>query len=297
MIGKDKHITDVLHLHFIVVILGFTGVIGKLISLPAIEMVWYRMLFAFIGLFIWLKFTGKLVVPDRKNLVKYLATGFIVAFHWVAFFGSIKSSTVSVALACFASTALFTSLLEPLFNKSKISFLEFFLGLIIIGAIVIIFKFESEYTLGIISGLASAVLGALFMVLNKRFQKEYKPVTITLFEMAGGFIALSVFLPVYAAFTPVTLALNLSDLFWLLILSLLCTAYAFMASIHVMRSLSAFQVVLTINMEPVYGIFLAFLIFGESELMTPGFYFGTVLLVLAVFTYSLLKRKPRTVNL
>ncbi|MFC0876623.1 DMT family transporter [Saccharicrinis sp. FJH2] len=295
--GKDKHITDVLHLHFIVVILGFTGVIGKLISLPAIEMVWYRMLFAFIGLFIWLKFTGKLVVPDRKNLVKYLATGFIVAFHWVAFFGSIKSSTVSVALACFASTALFTSLLEPLFNKSKISFLEFFLGLIIIGAIVIIFKFESEYTLGIMSGLASAVLGALFMVLNKRFQKEYKPVTITLFEMVGGFIALSVFLPVYAAFTPVTLALNLSDLFWLLILSLVCTAYAFMASIHVMRSLSAFQVVLTINMEPVYGIFLAFLIFGESELMTPGFYFGTVLLVLAVFTYSLLKRKPRTVNL
>ena len=295
--GKDNHIPDILHLHFIVVILGFTGVLGKLITLPAIEMVWYRMLFAFIGLFVWLRFKGRLVVPERKYLIKYVATGFIVAFHWVTFFGSIKISTVSVALACFASTALFTSLMEPVFNKARISVLEFILGLVIIVAIVIIFKFESDYTYGIILGLISAVLGALFMVLNKRYQKMHKPLTITLYEMAGGFIALSVFLPVYGVFNPLHFALNLSDLLWLLILALVCTAYAFMASIHVMRSLSAFQVVLTINLEPVYGIFLAFIIFGESELMTPGFYLGTVLLVVAVFSYSIIKRKPRIVNL
>ena len=295
--GKDKHITDILHLHFIVVILGFTGVLGKLISLPAIEMVWYRMLFAFIGLFLWLTFKRKLIIPERKYLIRYLATGFIVALHWVAFFGSIKTSTVSVALACLASTTLFASLLEPVFNRAKISIIEFFLGLIIIAAIIIIFKFESHYTYGIVLGLLSAVLSALFMVLNKRYQIHHKPVTITLFEMAGGFIALSVFLPVYSFFNPVSMALNLSDFIWLLILAVVCTAYAFMASIKVMRSLSAYQVVLTINLEPVYGIFLAFLIFGEAELMTPGFYLGTLLLILAVFTYSLLKRKPRTVNL
>ncbi|MFB6317047.1 DMT family transporter [Saccharicrinis sp. FJH54] len=295
--GKDNHITDILHLHFIVVILGFTGILGKLITLSAIEMVWYRMLFATAGLFIWLKWSGKMIVPQRRFLLKYLATGFIVALHWVAFFGSIKSSTVSVALACFASTTLFTSLLEPVFNKAKISLSELLLGMVIIIAIIIIFKFESGYSLGIILGLISAITGALFMVLNKGYQVHHKPVIITLFEMAGGFIALSFFLPFYNLYSPVSLALNVSDLVWLLILALVCTAYAFMASIHVMRSLSAFQVVLTINLEPVYGIFLAYLVFRESELMTPGFYFGTAILIAAVFAYSLLKRKPRSVNL
>lgn len=291
--SKKGHLSDLLHLHFIVVILGFTGILGKLITLPAIEMVWYRMLFAFVGIAIWLYVTGRLFIPGWKNMLKYAATGVIVAAHWVAFFGSIKASTVSVALACFAATTLFTSFLEPLFHKTKLSYVEFFLGLVIIGAIVLIFKFESRYTTGIVLGLASAVLGALFMVLNKKFQKAEKAVIITMYEMIGGVLALSAFLLLYNSYHAVYLALNTADLMWLLILALVCTAYAFMASIHVMRSLSAYQVVLTINLEPVYGIFLAYLIFADTELMTPGFYLGTCLIILAVFVYSLYRRNKR----
>lgn len=286
----SANISDLFHLHFIVLVLGFTGVLGRLISISAFELVWYRMALSSLGMLVWLLFTKQLVVPTVKQISKYLLTGSVVALHWICFFGSIKASTVSVALACFAATTLFVSLIEPLLGRRKISYLELVLGVVIIGALLIIFKFETHYYIGIVLGVLAALLGAVFMVLNKQFQLSDKAVTITLYEMIGGFLTLSLFIIPYASFESLNFTLQGNDLLWILILAFVCTCYAFMASIKVMRSLSAYQVVLTINLEPVYGIILAYIVYKDAELMTPQFYLGTLILVFTVILYSIIKK-------
>jgi drug/metabolite transporter (DMT)-like permease len=289
-------IPDLLHLHFIVVLLGFTGILGKLITLPAMELVWYRMTIAALGLWLWLYFTRRLKPISIRKVAIYLLAGVVVALHWITFFGSIKSSTVSIALACFAATTLFTGFIEPLFFRYRISRIEVGLGLIIIAALGIIFRFEPDYLTGILLGLLSAFLSAVFMVLNKQFRKHESPLIITFYEMIGGAVTISLFLAVYAGSNPVQLTLHGLDVVWIAVLALVCTCYAFVASIFVMRSLSAYNVVLTISLEPVYGIVLAWLFFGDAELMTTQFYIGTVLIIASVFSYSLFKKRIQHIN-
>ena len=284
-------VPDLLHLHFIVVLLGFTGVMGRLISLPAIELVWYRMTIAALGLWGWLYFTQRLKKISFSKIAVYLLAGVVVALHWITFFGSIKSATVSIALACFAATTLFTGFIEPLFFRYRISKTEIGLGVIIIAAIGIIFRFEPDYITGIVLGLLSAFLSAVFMVVNKKFREHESPLVITLYEMIGGALTVTLFLAFYAGSHPVHLTLTGLDALWIAILALVCTCYAFVASIYVMRSLSAYNVVLTISLEPVYGIVLAWLFFGDAELMTMQFYIGTLLIILSVFSYSVLKQR------
>lgn len=220
-----------------------------------------------------------------------LGVGALIALHWIAFFGAIKASNVSVTLGCMASASLFTAFLEPLFFRKKLKTSEVLLGLMVIGGLWTIFRFEAHYATGIALALLAAFSAALFTVINGRMIRTRGAGLISFYEMLGGTIGISIFFLFQEGVPEGLFQMQGSDLFYLAILGLICTAFAFMASVHVMKVLSPFSVSLTINMEPVYGIVLAFLIFGEEEKMSLGFYLGTVLILLALFTDVWMKRK------
>ncbi|TCO09129.1 DMT family transporter [Natronoflexus pectinivorans] len=282
---------NLLHLHLIVLIYGFTAILGRLISLPATELVWYRMLIAFLVLGTVLYWQRKVAYITFKSILMLLGVGGIVALHWITFFHAIKISTVSVALGCLASTTLFTSFLEPAFFKRKVSKLEVFTGIIIIIGLYAIFRFETRYLNGIIVALTSAFLAALFTVINKKLIAKHTPLTISFYEMAGGLIVITLILWLSGTLTGNFPIPTNEDWIYLLVLGGVCTAYAYLASVYVMKSLSAYTVVLTINLEPVYGILMAFVIFGESERMSTGFYVGTAIILTAVFLFPVIRKK------
>jgi drug/metabolite transporter (DMT)-like permease len=289
--NHSKLLGQYIHLHFIVLLLGFTAILGAMITMDAISLVWWRMLFAIGGLFIYLQFRK---IPMRIDIKQFLHLGFIgvlVALHWITFFHAIKVSNVSVTLGVFASTTLFTSFLEPVLQKRKILWLEVFIGVIIIAGIYLIFQYEMQYVEGILFSLLSALLNGLFVVLNRNISRRWDPTVISYYEMIGGFVGISIFYIITAGPGLSLFVLSWHDLGWLLVLSLLCTSYAFTAIVQIMKELSAYTVVLSINLEPVYGIFLAFLIFGEKETMSAGFYAGTLIILVSVFFYPFLKRK------
>ncbi len=267
---------------------GFTAILGKLITLPALQIVWYRMFIAFmvLGGFIWIR-----KIPINvgvKNILKIMSVGLVVAFHWITFFHAVKISNVSVTLGCLASTTLFASFLEPVVFRKKIKWLEVFIGLLIIGGLYLIFQFELNYWQGIVTALISAFLAGLFTVLNKLFIDEHHPVIISFYEMVSGFISISIFLFIIDVLPDNLLTPPIIDVVYILILGVVCTAYAFVVVVDVMKVLSAYTVVLAINMEPVYGILLAWFIFGWSEFMSGGFYIGTIIILLAVFIYPIM---------
>lgn len=279
-------------MHCIVLIYGFTGILGKLITLEAMDLVWWRMLIASAGIAGWMLYKKRGFSIPRKLLLKYILVGLIIAAHWAAFFRAIKVSNVSVTLACLSSASLFAAFLEPLFFRTKIKSYEVFLGLLVIGGLLMIFNFETEYTEGIITALISAFLAALFTVINGKMIKSDRPVRISLYEMIGGTLGITAIMAFTGGFSSQSLSISAMDAFWLLLLGLVATAFAFVASVKVMDHLSPFTVTLTINMEPVYSILLALLIFGESERMSVGFYGGAVVIIGALFLNALLKRDP-----
>lgn len=278
-------------LHGVVFLLGFTAILGKLIHIPAIELVWYRMMFAVITLFIFLKYKKIDFAVPRKTLLMIFGTGLIVAAHWIFFFHAIKVSNVSVALGCLSVGTLFAGILEPLFEKRRASFLEIIIGVIIIGAIYLIFQFETRYTLGIIYAIICAFLSSLFTVINRKLTAKNNANAITFYEMIAGFAGVSIYMLVTNNLTQYNLSISLNDFIFLALLGTICTAFAFVAMVELMKTLSAFTIVLSINLEPVYGILFAFLIFGESEHMTLGFYLGAMILLLCVFGYSYIKKR------
>jgi len=280
-----------LKLHVIVFILGFTAVLGKLISMPAMPLVWYRMLIAAVTLAGILLLTRQSVKLNWRVLLKLAGIGIIVAAHWITFFHAIKVSNISVTLSCLAATTLFTSFIEPLSQKRRISWLEVVIGIVIIGALYLIYQFETRYVEGILFSLLAALLASVFSVLNKNIAHKYDIRIIAFWEMLSGFIGISLFMLITLSPGEWQLSLSWKDALWLILLGTICTAIAYAETIRVMKKLSAYVVVLVINLEPVYGIVLGYLIFGESELMTGGFYAGTAVLLLAVFTYPVLKRK------
>ncbi len=288
---KLKTLGQYAHLHFIVLLLGFTAILGALISIDAIALVWYRMLFAAFGLGVFLKIKGVSYRINKKGFIHLLAIGGLVALHWITFFHAIKVSNVSVTLGVFASTTFFTSFLEPFLQKRKVFWLEVLIGVIIIGGIYLIFQYEMQYIEGILFSLISAFFNGLFVVLNRNISRRWHPTVISFYEMAGGFLFITVFYIFTAHQNFELLEVTLPDMGWILVLSFLCTSYAFTAIVHIMKELSAYTVVLSINLEPVYGIILAFLVFGQSERMSGGFYLGTAIILVAVFSYPFLKRK------
>ncbi len=281
---------NTLILHFTVLIWGFTGVLGELITVSALHLVWYRVLIAAVSLVVYYFFKRKSLLVSKGQLMQYLGVGLLVGLHWVLFFHAIKVSTVSVTLVTLSSVTLFTAILEPIINRKRISIADVVVGLVIIFGIYLIFKFEFKYFWGIVFGLSCAFCASIFSILNSRMVKKGSPTTITLYEMIGAWIGVSVVMLFTGDFDE-QMILSQSDLLYLLLLGVVCTAIAYVLGVAVMRELSAFTVALTTNMEPVYGIILALLIFGQKEAMSMGFYFGAVIVLTAVFIYPYLKTK------
>lgn len=289
-------LNNYLHLHLLVFIWGFTAILGALINIDAIPLVWYRMLFAVILVFIYFLFKKKNLKISKKAFVKFFISGILIALHWIAFFSAIKVSNVSIALVAMSTGALFTSLIEPLFFKRRLIFLELIFGLIVISGLYIIFNVESEHTLGIIYALIASFLSALFTVLNGLFIKQYNAETISFYQLFFGVVFITIYIYFTTGFTIEDFSLTTSDIIYLLILSSFCTAYAFIASVKIMKYLTPYTVMLTINLEPVYGIILAVLIFGEKEKMSPQFYIGALVILITVIVNGILKNKKKSVT-
>ncbi|HKL02355.1 MAG TPA: DMT family transporter, partial [Cryomorphaceae bacterium] len=277
-------------LHLIVFIFGFTGIIGKLIETNSDVLVWWRMAIASVTIAAFAYPTGKIKKSLLKNAGAYILVGFVIAAHWVTFFEAIKVSNVSVTLACLSAASLFTAILEPLFFRRRIDSYEVIFGFMVITGLVLIFSFETEYVLGISLALISAFLASLFTTINGKLIKKDNPYRISLVEMMAGVLGITIWLWVDGSLNASMLQLPAWDWFWIFILGSICTAFAFVVSVKVMEELTPFTVSLTINLEPVYGIILAFFIFGQSEKMTIGFYGGTVLILGALYLNTLLKK-------
>ena len=277
-------------LHITVFVWGFTGVLGKLISVSSSHLVWYRVLIAFISLFLYFRLLKIDIMLNRIVFLKLFFTGAIVGLHWILFFESIKTATVSVALVCLSSLTLFTAILEPLIKKNKISKLEIFTGILIICGIYIIFKFESRYTYGIICGLLSSLCASIFTIINSKQIKNRAASIITFYELIGAWVWISVFLLLSNGFNS-EMNLSVNDIIYLLLLGTFCTSVAYVAGVAVMKELSAFKVALVTNLEPIYGIILAFLFFGKQEQMSTEFYFGTTIVLSSIFLHPLIKNR------
>ncbi len=294
-VTQSSELKDYLHLHFLVVIWGFTAILGRLIAIPAVELVLYRTLMAALLLGILCVVQQKTLALGVRPVVQLLLTGTIISLHWILFFGAARVANVSVCLAGMATTSLWTSLLEPLFQRRAVRWLEIGLGLLVILGLYVIFRFEFDRALGLAMAIGSAMLAALFSVLNARFAQLYDAQVVTFYEMGGAFLSTALFLPLLATFLlptqPMDLLPSLMDWLWILILAWVCTVYAYSASVYLLTKFSPFAMNLTINLEPVYGILLAILIFGDNEKMTPGFYIGTALILLSVLAYPFLRKQ------
>lgn len=288
---------NLLILHFTVFIWGFTGILGALITISSVQLVWYRVLIASASLFLYFKFNKTAFKVNCSTFLKLIFTGALVGGHWILFFLSIKLSTVSVTLVCLSSITLFTAIFEPIINKKRISRLEIIAGALIITGILIIFKFETQHTKGIITGLISAVFASLFSIINSRQVKKYEAPVIAFYELSGALVWISIFLLVTHGFNQ-SMILHYADIGYLLILGTICTSLAYVAGVSVMRELTAFRVALITNLEPVYGIIMSFLFFGDMNKMTPGFWVGAVIILSTIFLYpvaqkQIVKRKAR----
>jgi drug/metabolite transporter (DMT)-like permease len=292
----SDNLKSYLHLHLIVFIWGFTAVLGALITLDALPLVWFRMLFAlgFIAIYLYYK-KLPLRVPF-KILMQFLFSGLVIALHWFTFFHAIKISNVSITLACLSTGALFAAILEPILYGKKIVPYELFFGLLVVVGLYIIFNVEGNYFLGILTALSSAFLSALFAVINSRLVQSYDATVISFYELSGGVVFFSFLLLCFGSFSVSFFELSMKDLLYLLILSSVCTAYAFIASTYVMKFLSPYTVMLTINLEPIYGIILAVLIFEEKEKMSFGFYIGAFIILLTVLLNAVIKSRKKPVS-
>jgi drug/metabolite transporter (DMT)-like permease len=272
-----------IQLHIAVFLAGFTGILGRLIQLNEGWLVWYRLLITVVTFGLILIFQGSLRKISSQDLRKVVAVGTLVALHWVAFYGSIKYSNVSIALVCLSSIGFFTAIFEPLILGRPFDIVEVLLGSLAIIGIYLIFNFNPTYKIGIAAGIASAIFAVLFTIFNKGFVARLPVQTVTFYELGGGWLVLSCLLPFYNHFFPANYIFpNLQDCGWLLILAWLCTVWAFTLQLNALTKLSTFTSNLTYNLEPVYGILLAFLFFHENKDLSKGFYVGLVLIFLAV---------------
>ena len=291
--------TDYLKLHFIVFLWGFSAILGKLVTIPAVEMVWYRAILAAVGMGMVIYFTRGTFKVQRADLLKLSGIGCIVALHWIAFFGSARVSNVSVSLVGFATNSLWAAVLDPWFNRSRIKKYELLLGLIVITGLYIIFSFDFEYKLGLLLGVLAGFTSALFSVFNSRMVKRVSSRTITFYEMIGVFLATGLFLPVFqlsGAGIQWPALPSAMDLLYIAVLAGVCSVYAYTVAIELMKRISVFMIQLTLNLEPVYGIIMAVIIFGQEEKMNLNFYVGTLIILGAVITYPVVKRRfDRTV--
>lgn len=287
---QNDKLKSYLHLHLIVFIWGFTAILGKLLSIDAIPLVWYRMFLATIFIFLYIKIKKISIDITKRQCINYVIGGVVIAVHWVTFFYAIKISNISIALATMSTGAFFTIFIEALYKKKKINFYELIFGVLAILGLYIIYSAEISLQLGMLVALLSSFLSAVFSVLNADFVKEKSASVISFYEILFGVLAISIFL-VFNGELLERDFFNLDplDYLWLFILSSFCTAYAFIVSVELLKKLSPFTVMLTINLEPIYAIILAIILFPENEKMSASFYVGAGLILLTVIVNGVLK--------
>lgn len=288
-----------LQLHIAVFLAGFTGILGRLITLNEGMIVWYRLLFTALTMWVLFSLAKKIKKIPLPDILKIGAVGVIAAMHWVTFYGSIKYANVSVALVCFSAIGFFTALFEPLILKKRLNLVELLLGIVTIAGISIIFHFDAQYKTGIIIGLISAILAALFPIYNREFLKRVNVETMLTWQQTGGFLVLSILLPFYLQQFPTPHFIpGWEDLLWMLFLAWICSVVAFQFSSYALKRLSAFTVNLTFNLEPVYGILLAFVVYRENEFLSRWFYIGFALIgaALLAHVFILINREKKIVR-
>lgn len=286
---NDK-LKNYLHLHFLVFIAGFTAILGKLISVNAVSLVWFRMVFASILMIAYVKLFKVKLQITKKELIKLCIAGVIIALHWITFYGAIKVANISIALAMFSTGAFFASLLEPIFYKRRVIPYEILFGIVVIIGIYLIVQSEIQHIEGMILGVVSAFLSSLFAVLNGKFLEQHSATKISFYEFISGVVFITIYIAFFGeGFSSSFFSISASDIMFLLILASVCTAYAFIASVHVMRFISPYTVVLTYNLEPIYGIILALILFPETEIMSSSFYVGAFIILGVVLTNGIIK--------
>lgn len=286
---NDK-LKNYLHLHFLVFIAGFTAILGKLISVNAVSLVWFRMVFASILMIAYVKLFKVKLQITKKELIKLCIAGVIIALHWITFYGAIKVANISIALAMFSTGAFFASLLEPIFYKRRVIPYEILFGIVVIIGIYLIVQSEIQHIEGMILGIVSAFLSSLFAVLNGKFLEQHSATKISFYEFISGVVFITIYIAFLGeGFSYSFFNISASDIVFLLILASVCTAYAFIASVHVMRFISPYTVVLTYNLEPIYGIILALILFPDTEIMSSSFYIGAFIILGVVLTNGIIK--------
>lgn len=288
---ENNYLKSYLKLHFIVFIWGFTAVLGELITVREASLVWYRMGLAGIFLAVFLIYKKQSFKLPLKSVAKLLLVGFLIAIHWIYFFKAINVSNVSITLAMFSMGSFFASILEPIIYKRKMLWYEVLFGLIIIAGLFIIMQVEIKYLEGILYALFSVFIGVLFTLFNGKLIQQHDSTLITVYEFFAGFLFVSVYLLFEGKFNQQFFEISGRDWLLILVLSSICTAYAFTASVQVMKRLSPYTVMLTTNLEPVYGILLAYFIIGEDEKMSMPFYIGSVLILATVILNGIIKNK------
>ncbi|UFH46233.1 DMT family transporter [Flavobacterium galactosidilyticum] len=290
---RNDNLKSYLNLHLIVFIWGFTAILGALITISADALVWYRMFFATIFLGVFLVFQRKSFRIPLKSFVKLIFVGLLIALHWILFFKAIHVSNVSITLSVFSLGAFFASLLEPLFYGRKVLWYEVFFGLIIIAGLALIMNVEVHYLDGMLYALAAIILGVLFTLMNGKLIADHDPSIISFYEFLAGVFFISIYFLFQQKITADFFVLDTNNWVLILILSSICTAYAFTASVKVMQKLSPYTVMLTTNLEPVYGIFLAYFIIGAKEKMSFEFYIGAVIIIITVILNGIIKHKQK----
>lgn len=278
-------------LHLMVIILGLTGVFGKLISLSAIHLVWYRMGIAFVSIAIFLAFKKQLFSISKQDFFGLLGVGALVTFHWLCFFESIKVSTVSVAVVCLATSSLFSALIEPFFFKRKFLFYELIMGVVVVFALAFIMGTETKYFWGYFYGIIAALLATLFTLFNAKYINKVDAAKITMIEMLSGVLIISCILFLQQDYSVLTTKISVDDLSYLIILGTLCTAMVFVWLTEIMRHITPYSLIMAINLEPVYSIVFALIIFGDDELMSSSFYLGSCVIIGIVLLDGYIKNK------
>ena len=281
-------------LHFIIFLWGFTGILGKLINLEALYIVWYRVGIASFVIFLYLLFRKSSLSIHKGQLLKVTLVGFVVAAHWVTFYTSIQLSTASLGILCLSTTTLHVAWLEPIIMKKKFSWLEFSLGLLVVGGIYFVSgDFSPNEYWALLAGGISAFLAALFAVCNARLVEEMPSTHISMYELAMGFLGLTIYLGFTNNLDASMFVMTMSDIYWLLFLAIVCTSFAFLVTIDIVKRLGAFTVSLSINLEPVYTIILAIFILKEHEQLGTNFYTGSLLIILVVIANGIIKSQQK----
>ncbi len=292
MIATTK---DYFKLHFIVLLFGFTAILGKLVSIPAVEMVFYRTLMAAAGMTVLLLIVKGSFKVSQSDFIKIFLTGSIVAIHWITFFVSGRISNPSTSLVGFATCSFWAALIEPIAKRKKIQALEVGLGIVVLVGLILIFSFNFDYAFGLFLGIISGLTAAIFSVINSKIAARVSAYTITLYEMLGACATVILFFPIYKMYISEDHQLHLipAAMDWVYIgtMAIACSVYAYSVMINLSKKLSVFFIQLALNLEPVYGILIALFVFGQQEVMGWNFYVGTLIILSAVAIFPLIKSR------